>query len=401
MKHLHRYTEPKQQRQVIRIIFFPVVYSVLSALSIVDYKVAQYMQPLIELYETFALASLFLLFIEYVAPDEHTRDQYFDTLECRKPKSPFIPSKGFRVVPGGSRKWFQIKWIAIFGYVIVDIAFTVGNEVSLATGTFCATSWRPRYFHAWYEIVTNFFLGWAVMCIIILYTRFNKEPNFAQHKPGLKLVSFKLIVLFNFIQSIVFSSIDIKTSPKFTIDDLTLGLPAAVISVEQIFFAIFFHYSFRSREYHETMKAGMVAPRMGTFRAAANAFNPADLIMAMFTAVRLVAAGFGKPLGGAGSGRSDRRFEGTSRFEPTKEQTAYPQPASITVTPPRHAHGGMEHGQTEQAGLMRNLYPNSSPPTYEAPKDISTGLNPYAYNRTHSRDSSVDAVETRSTRQMM
>lgn len=39
IKHLHRYTEPKQQRQIIRILYFPVVFSVLSAVSIIDYDV--------------------------------------------------------------------------------------------------------------------------------------------------------------------------------------------------------------------------------------------------------------------------------------------------------------------------------------------------------------------------
>lgn len=40
IKHLHRYTEPKQQRQVARIIFVPVVFSVLSAISIISYSVS-------------------------------------------------------------------------------------------------------------------------------------------------------------------------------------------------------------------------------------------------------------------------------------------------------------------------------------------------------------------------
>ena len=109
IKHLHRYTRPKEQRQVIRIIFTPVVFAVLSAFAILDYDAAIYIIPLRDLYEAFALASLFLLFIEYVAPDEATRDTYFFNLENRKKRGGrFSRSKEFDVIPGGSLKWYRV-----------------------------------------------------------------------------------------------------------------------------------------------------------------------------------------------------------------------------------------------------------------------------------------------------
>ena len=109
LKHLHRYTQPKQQRQVIRIIFTPVVFAVLSVFAILDYNAAIYIIPLRDLYETFALASLFLLFTEYVAPDEATREAYFFGLENRKKRGgQFSRSKAYDVIPGGSLKWFHV-----------------------------------------------------------------------------------------------------------------------------------------------------------------------------------------------------------------------------------------------------------------------------------------------------
>lgn len=108
-KHLHRYTQPKQQRQIIRIVFTPLVFSVFSALSILNYSAAIYLIPLRDLYETFALASLFLLFTEYVAPDPETRDAFFYNLENRKKRgSMFSRSKEYDVIPGGSLKWFKV-----------------------------------------------------------------------------------------------------------------------------------------------------------------------------------------------------------------------------------------------------------------------------------------------------
>lgn len=109
LKHLHRYREPKQQRQVIRIIFTPVVFAVLSVLCILDYNAAIYIIPLRDLYETFALASIFILAVQYVAPDEATRDAYFSNLENRKKRgSTFSRSKEYDVIPGGSLIWYRV-----------------------------------------------------------------------------------------------------------------------------------------------------------------------------------------------------------------------------------------------------------------------------------------------------
>lgn len=108
-KHLHRYTQPKQQRQIIRIIATPVVFAVISVLAILDYNAAIYLLPVRDLYETFALASLFLLFIEFVAPDENTRDEYFSNLENRKKRGgTFSRTKEYDVIPGGSLTWFRV-----------------------------------------------------------------------------------------------------------------------------------------------------------------------------------------------------------------------------------------------------------------------------------------------------
>lgn len=331
IKHLHRYPEPKQQRQIIRIIFTPVVYSALSALSIINYQVAQYMQPLIDLYETFALVSIFLLFVEYVAPDEHTRTTFFARLEKIKPKSKFRPSKGSIVVPGGSQVWYEVKYFAVFSYLVVDVLLTILEEATRATGQYCETSWSPRWSHIWIVVIKNVYLGWCVICIVKFYVRMKSEPDFAYHKPGLKLLSFKLIVAINFIQSIILGAVEIPKSQKFTGYDVVYGLPAAIVSFEQVLFAIFFHYSFRSREYHENVKQVLSTPRMGIFRAAANAFNPMDMIRGVLLMPRHAPSLLGRK---SGVNRINSTRIGDGHLEPMSQQTVSRGP----VQPPPSTH---------------------------------------------------------------
>lgn len=282
IKHLHRYTVPKQQRQIIRIIFTPVVFSVLSAVSIVDYEAARYMKPLIALYETFSLASLWLLYLEYVAPDADTRDSCFSNLDrCKKPW--FKKNAEFRIIPGGSLKWYQRRHVFVFAYVVIDTLATIIQEITQATGHFCERSYAPRFAHIWVFIIQNVALGFAVFAVITYYNRFKKDPEFSYHKPLLKLVSFKLIVGVNFLQDIVFSILTdgkVHGTTRVTGLDIEYGLPAMLVAVEQVAFAIFFHHAFRSREYHETAKEELMGTRRGIFAAAAHAFNPLDLFQA-------------------------------------------------------------------------------------------------------------------------
>lgn len=54
-QHLRRYRAPKEQRQIIRIIFSIPLYSVIAFLEVWRYKDATYIDPLGDLYEAFGL----------------------------------------------------------------------------------------------------------------------------------------------------------------------------------------------------------------------------------------------------------------------------------------------------------------------------------------------------------
>ena len=53
--HLRRYRAPKEQRQILRIIFSVVVYSVVAFFELYSYEIAIYIDPIGDLYEAFGL----------------------------------------------------------------------------------------------------------------------------------------------------------------------------------------------------------------------------------------------------------------------------------------------------------------------------------------------------------
>jgi len=111
-RHLACYIRPREQRQILRIAFLPVVFTALSCLSVYSYEASQYLGPARDLYEPVALAAIFLLFVEFAAPDLDTRERYFYELENKVPaegQSRFSRNKIYNIIPGGSLRWYQVN----------------------------------------------------------------------------------------------------------------------------------------------------------------------------------------------------------------------------------------------------------------------------------------------------
>lgn len=105
--HLFHYVRAREQRQIIRLCFYPLFFAVFSTAAIYDYPNSIYLEPARDLIEPISLAALFLLFLEFAEPDVNRREEYFSSLELRVQMGRF--SKQTKVIPGGSYRWFQVS----------------------------------------------------------------------------------------------------------------------------------------------------------------------------------------------------------------------------------------------------------------------------------------------------
>ncbi len=53
--HLRRYRAPKEQRQIVRIVFSVIVYTTVAFFELYRYSIAQYIDPIGDVYEAFGL----------------------------------------------------------------------------------------------------------------------------------------------------------------------------------------------------------------------------------------------------------------------------------------------------------------------------------------------------------
>ena len=195
----------------------------------------------------------------------------------------------------------------------------------------------------------------------------------------------------------------LKGNHKITGKDLSIGIPALLVAFEQVLFAIFFHYSFRSREYHESEKP--FAARMGTFRAAAHAFNPYDLLHGMFSAITLLLSGVGFRNNDSGrKGAQGPRRVGTYGRGFNQDNVHLEPLSGMGGVRPTGGYGYQGQEDPYMAPVQDYQRPSSTsqiyqpppgPPGYEKVDHLESARLYPSHSRSHSREPSVDATITR------
>ncbi|KAI0431894.1 organic solute transporter Ostalpha-domain-containing protein [Xylaria sp. FL1042] len=310
--HLCCYVRPREQRQVLRILFYPVVLAVTSSFSILNYTAYLYLWPAAGLYEPISLAAIFFLFVEFAAPDASTREQYFNELEAKRQKGGrFELKKAWTLVPGGSLRWYQSKYVGLYLYFIATIIIKIVEEITQAAGRYCQYSFSPAFAHIWVLVISNVALPVGVIAIIQFYTRMTEEPHFKARHPTAKIVSFKAVVLLTFVQDIIFdilvSTHAFKNTDTVRVKDFSIGLESLLVCIEQCAVSIWFHWTFSAKEYRQ-IQLETAAEKTSVPRAVLDALNCTDLFAGAIYAVRLLVAGVG-PKGNGSWKRSAKAYE--------------------------------------------------------------------------------------------
>jgi hypothetical protein len=115
--HATHYSQPWQQKHIIRILFMIPVYAVVSLISYVFYRHAIYWEVLRDCYEAFAIASFFTLLCHYLEPTLHDQKDYFRRVTPRNWVWP-LPwmqkctggkERGWLRIPRSGLTWFNVS----------------------------------------------------------------------------------------------------------------------------------------------------------------------------------------------------------------------------------------------------------------------------------------------------
>ncbi|SMR49881.1 unnamed protein product [Zymoseptoria tritici ST99CH_3D1] len=388
-QHALHYSKPTEQRHIIRILFMIPVYSVVSFLSFLFYRKAIYFQVMRDCYEAFAISSFFALLCHYIAPDLHEQKMYFRTVT---PQNWFWKAFWLQSCTGGENKgpfrrprsgltWFNVIWVGIFQYCFIRVFFTIVSVISEAFGRYCEASLHPAFAHIWTMVFESISVTIAMFMVVQFYIQL--KTDLAEHKPGIKVVSIKLVIFFSFWQTIIISFLSSSKGPlqptkQLAYQDIKIGIPSVLLIIEMALFSVLHVFAYPWKPYSKKhaskddltpLDSDRTEPALeyyGGFmgiRAITDAFNPWDIVTSSARGFRWLFVG------------SRVRHRDTSYF-PTKPdlgETSYTNPsaanpAATELRPSADSHrrtGTL--GEDDMAGLLRNsqsLTDNSPPRAY-------------------------------------
>ncbi|KAL1757895.1 organic solute transporter Ostalpha-domain-containing protein [Schizophyllum commune] len=228
VKHCRSYTVPNEQRQILRILYMPPVYAIISFCSYRYFRSYTYYS----LVEVVTLSAFLLLIIEYVAATATGHDAQNAIARKDKSKLP-LPFCCWRYRPTKAYFMYTVKW-SVLQYVIIRPLVSIAGIVCEKYKVLCESEgFDFRYANVYLEIVDFISISIALYGLLVFYGLTKDELK--ARRPLAKFLTIKLIVMFTWYQSFV--------------TNIANGLNALAICIEMVFFSLAMWWAYNPSEY--------------------------------------------------------------------------------------------------------------------------------------------------------
>eukprot|EP00759_Apiculatamorpha_spiralis_P021013 PhF_6_TR26140/c0_g1_i5/m.37019 len=255
--HLAHYTNPDEQRYIIRIILMVPIYSIDSYLALWNYHYGGLFDLVRDSYESYALYTFFMLLMSYLGGEDRTLEK----LKAHKPT--MAHPKPFCCLPEivFSRRTFWWWKILLLQYVIIKPLLTL---IAI-----------PLHFAGWYEEgamgAHNVWIVFSVIANVSVFFAFSVVVYFYQathellkeYNPLGKFMVVKAVVFLCFWQSVALNAmahmdwIHASREGKWTAEQVATGIHDFIVCIEMAILSFVHRYVFDFAPYineHESMK---------------------------------------------------------------------------------------------------------------------------------------------------
>ncbi|EMD36088.1 hypothetical protein CERSUDRAFT_115994 [Gelatoporia subvermispora B] len=248
-QHCLHYTNRAEQRQILRVLYMPAVYAVISFFSYRYFRSYTYYDLIECAYESVTLSAFLLLLIEFVAATAAGHN--VDNAIARKDKHKMpIPFCCWRYRPTKAYFMYTLKW-SVLQYVIVRPVLSIVGIICQHYGVLCESGpWSFKTANAYIEVIDAASITIALYGLIIFYSLTKDELK--GRRPLSKFLSIKLIVMLTFYQSLVFDALEgrvIHATQYWTETNIADGLNALAVCIEMVFFSAFMMWAYSPSEY--------------------------------------------------------------------------------------------------------------------------------------------------------
>ncbi|KAH8817849.1 organic solute transporter Ostalpha-domain-containing protein [Flagelloscypha sp. PMI_526] len=308
LQHCIAYTNRKEQRQILRILYLPPIYAILSFVSYRWFLDYTYFELAKSIYEAITITAFMFLLLEYDAANIPTSNEF--AIKVKMPLMSCFRNKPTRAYFVHTVKWFVLQ------YAILSPLCSIIGIICEWKDVYCQTAgFNPRYASIWISIINSISVSIALYGLAVFY--FATKAELENRRPLSKFLCIKLIVFIGFVQGIVFKILQgkvIHETEYLTEINVSNGLNSLLYCIEMALFSILFWWAYPSREYRTPG-----AEWYGAFVALFDSINPTDVILGMISSIGFLFGSASK-----NKGRGYGHLAGDS-VDYNHKQKVYPQ----------------------------------------------------------------------------
>ncbi|GAA5981431.1 hypothetical protein JCM5350_004063 [Sporobolomyces pararoseus] len=277
LKHARNYYVPKQQRQIIRILWMPAVYGVVSFFSYRFFRAYTYYSVAVTAYEALVLAAFLMLLLQYVGDSSDEQKELLKQKE--KSKIP-IPFCCIRFRPSKPYFLHALKW-SVLQYSLLRPLISIIEIICQAYEVLCPTRYSVYFAEVYLDAADFVSISVALYGLIVFYALVKEQLT--GKKPLAKFLCIKFVVMILFYQSFVFSVLQshgvLKATEYWTATNVADGLSALCTCCEMVIFSFWFMWAFNWSEYSQLRRTEIGGGKpTSVFWALLDSFNYWDFL---------------------------------------------------------------------------------------------------------------------------
>jgi hypothetical protein len=245
--HLTAYTNPPQQRIIIRILLMIPIYAVDSCMAIWDYRVAPVIGLARDCYESYVIYNFFHLLMSYLGGEEHALASMVGAKIRHMPPLCCLPP--FQL----SSRTFRLWKLLLVQYMWMKPVLAVIAILLTPSGAYDEASWSFRNVHVYFVLILNISVTLAFTTLVYFFMEY--KTLLAPHQPIGKFAAVKAVVFLSFWQGVlmgVLVHIGVIQSSReglWSSDQVSIGLQDFLICIEMLLMCYVHHRVFPETPY--------------------------------------------------------------------------------------------------------------------------------------------------------
>ena len=245
--HLTVYTNPTEQRYIIRIIILCPIYAIDSWIALIAYKEAVWVGLIRDCYEAYVIYMFFQLMVGYIGGVDQVISLWRQEQPTMDHPFPLCCLPPLKLTKRVMRVWQAL----LLQYVVLNPLLTIISVVLVLTEKYKEGDFTPG--SAWLWLSGLRFVSVTLAFTSLVYFYIGTKSFMASDKPLGKFASVKIVVFLSFWQTVALAVLNhfeiIKSTRLWTSDDVTTGLGNFMIAVEMYLVSVAHAWIFDEAKY--------------------------------------------------------------------------------------------------------------------------------------------------------